>query len=85
MLTAIGQSGYWWPFSQVKTISEQLPTEPGPEVIKPKSAAAAGCTVPLTAKPRKTAVIKSLLNPARIAAPNRKNQVSRAKIVYKVN
>jgi hypothetical protein len=65
--TAIGQSGYCWPFSQIKTISEQLPM--GPEVIKPRSAAAAGCGLVPTAKARKIADIKNLPNRARIAAP----------------
>src|SRR6266404_6145573 len=67
--TAIGQSGYSRPFSQVKTISEQLPTAPGPDVIKPRSAAAAVCGLTLTTNPRKIAIVINLPNPARIVAP----------------
>src|SRR5258706_148226 len=69
--TAIGQSGYARPFSQVKTISEQLPNALGPDVIKPRSAAAAGLAV--MAKPTKIAVVINLPNPAPIAAPKLKN------------
>jgi hypothetical protein len=65
--TAIGHIGYSRPFSQVKTISEQLPTAPGPDVIKPRSAAEAGLT--LIANPKSIAVVTNFPNPARIVAP----------------
>src|SRR5207245_11482021 len=65
--TAIGQRGYCWPFSQMKTISEQPPM--GPEVIKPRSAAAAGRVLVPTARPRKIAETRNLPIPDRIDAP----------------
>ena len=43
-----------------------------PDVIKPRSAAAAGCGLAPTAKPRKIADIRNLPNPDRIDAPKAK-------------
>jgi len=63
-VTAIGQSGYCLPFSQVKTISEQPPT---PDDIKPRSAAAAGEAA--VANPRKIADARNWPNRLRITAP----------------
>jgi hypothetical protein len=65
--TAIGQSGYCRPFSHVNTISEQLPI--GPELTRPKSAAAAGRTLILTPNPMKIAAVKNRQNALRIGAP----------------
>src|SRR6266700_3975249 len=77
MVTAIGQSGYARPFSQVKTISEQLPTALGRDAIKPKSAATRG-PVPSAIAEKKTMPM-SLKKLARMAAPRHKNQAQQSK------
>jgi hypothetical protein len=69
--TAIGQSGYCRPFSQVNTISEQLPI--GPELIRPKSAAAACRRLMLTTNPMKMAAAKNRPSALRIDAPKLKS------------
>src|SRR6516164_467020 len=63
--TAIGHSGYCLPFSQAKTISEQLPT--GPELINPRSAA--GTDLMLMTQVTNSAALRVLKNMLMIAAP----------------
>src|SRR4051812_22414093 len=69
METAIGHSGYCWPFSQVNTISEQLPIDAGPDVRMPRSAADAGTGLRLARNPTEIAVITSRPKMARMVAP----------------
>jgi hypothetical protein len=59
------------PFSQVNTISEQLPM--GPELTSPKSAAAACRRLMLTANPMKMAAAKNRPSALRIDAPKLKS------------